>query len=89
MAKVLVTGISGTGKSSALAELARRGYRTVDTDDRGWRVCRQYLEPADELHRGEWLWIEERITGLLDADDGGPAFRYRVCGKSGEVLRPI
>jgi predicted ATPase len=30
--RVLVTGMSGTGKSSLLDELAARGYRTVDTD---------------------------------------------------------
>jgi len=74
MSSVLVTGISGTGKSSALAELARRGYRTVDTDDPGWREYREYSQSSDELHRGEWLWVEERIAGLLDADDGRSLF---------------
>lgn len=29
MTLVLVTGMSGTGKSAALVELARRGYRVV------------------------------------------------------------
>jgi dephospho-CoA kinase len=74
MSRILVTGISGTGKSSALAELGQRGYRVVDTDDPGWRVYREYPEPSDELHRGEWLWVEERITRLLDSDDGRPLF---------------
>jgi len=35
---VLVTGMSGTGKSSVLAEFARRGHRVVDTDGSGWIV---------------------------------------------------
>jgi shikimate kinase len=74
MSKVLVTGISGTGKSSALAELGRRGYRVVDTDDHGWREYRKYPEPIDELHRGEWFWVEERMTALLDVDDGRSLF---------------
>jgi len=64
-----VTGMSGTGKSSALAELGRRGYRVVDTDEPGWREYRRHLEPLDELHLGEWHWVEERITALLDSDD--------------------
>ena len=42
----------GTGKSSALAELGRRGYPVVDTDDPGWREYREYAEPSDEVHRG-------------------------------------
>ena len=66
--------MSGTGKSSALAELGRRGYRVVDTGDPGWREYREYVEFSDELHRGEWLWVEERITGLLDSDDGRSLF---------------
>ena len=74
MSRILVTGISGTGKSSALAELGRRGYRVVDTDDPGWREYREYVEPVDELHRGEWLWVEERMTTLLDSDDGRSLF---------------
>jgi hypothetical protein len=65
--------MSGTGKSSVLAELGRRGYRVVDTDEPGWREYRPYVEPS-ELHRGEWLWIEERIAGLLDSDDGRTLF---------------
>ena len=52
--------MSGTGKSSALAELARRGFRAVDTDEPGWTV-----EDADG---GHW-WDEERIAQLL-AEEG-------------------
>ena len=74
MSRVLVTGLSGTGKSSALAELGRRGYRVVDTDVPGWREYREHAEPPDELHRGEWLWVEDRMTGLLESDDGRSLF---------------
>jgi len=74
MSRVLVTGMSGTGKSSVLVLLGRLGYRVVDTDDPGWREYRPNAEPADELHRGEWLWVEERMARLLDADDGRSLF---------------
>ena len=66
--------MSGTGKSSALAELRRLGYRVVDTDEPGWREYREFAQPVDELHRGEFLWVEERITALLDSDDGRSLF---------------
>jgi dephospho-CoA kinase len=54
--RILVTGMSGTGKTSALAELSRRGFRTVDTDEPGWKD-------------GE-LWREDRMSELLAEDDG-------------------
>jgi shikimate kinase len=74
MSRILVTGMSGTGKSSALADLGRRGYRVVDTDDPGWREYREYDQSSDELHRGEWLWVEDRITRLLNSVDGRSLF---------------
>lgn len=52
--------MSGTGKSTALAELRKRGFEVVDTDERGWTEWRD----------GEagYLWREERIAALLDRD---------------------
>lgn len=52
MARVLVTGMSGTGKSTVLNELQRRGHRTVDTDYDGW-----------ELAQG--VWDEARMDAFL------------------------
>ena len=45
MKRILLTGMSGTGKSSALAELERRGFRVVDTDDPGWGDGVTWNEP--------------------------------------------
>ena len=52
MARVLVTGMSGAGKTTVLDELRRRGHMTVDTDDDGW-----------ELPDG--TWDEQRMQRLL------------------------
>ena len=64
--RVLVTGMSGTGKSTALVELEKRGYRVVDTDSREWS---EWVPGADE-----WLWREDRIADLLAAEDEQPLF---------------
>ena len=68
MPSVLITGMSGTGKSSALAELAHRGHRVVDTDDEGWIV--ELLTPDGP----EPAWVEDRMSALLDEHAGGVLF---------------
>ena len=59
-----MTGMSGTGKSTALVELGRRGFRVVDTDSPTW----------SEWAEDEWLWREDRIADLLAAEDERPLF---------------
>ena len=54
--------MSGTGKSTALIELERRGFEVVDTDDPPW------TEWSDE--DGGYVWREDLITELLARDDG-------------------
>lgn len=54
MALLFITGMSGTGKSTVLRALARRGFRAVDTDYDGWT-----------LDDGEPLWDEPRMDSLL------------------------
>lgn len=61
MAVILVTGMSGTGKSSALRRLARRGYRVVDTDHGGWI---EHL-PHPDGTGVEPQWREDRIDALI------------------------
>ena len=63
---MLVTGMSGTGKSSALVALGRRGHRVVDTDDPGWI---EWVASTEERGGGEWLWVEDRMTELLRRDE--------------------
>jgi hypothetical protein len=73
-AKVLVTGMPGTGKSSALGVLAARGHRVVDTDEPGWPEYRPYPNPPDEVHRGEWFWVHARMWELLATPDDRALF---------------
>ena len=62
MKRILVTGMSGTGKSSALERLGLLGFRTVDTDEGDW------TEWSDA--EGGYVWREERIAELLAGDKG-------------------
>lgn len=67
MARLLLTGMSGTGKSTVIEALARLGFDTVETDDSGWCL------PAAG-HDSEWLWDEQRMARLLDAPRGKHLF---------------
>jgi shikimate kinase len=54
--------MSGTGKSTVLRELQRRGFPVVDTDYSGWS------EWCDD--EGGYVWREDRIADLLSRDHG-------------------
>ncbi|GAA1604586.1 MULTISPECIES: AAA family ATPase [Kribbella] len=56
MTRILVTGMSGAGKTTVLDELARRGHHTVDTDYDGWT-------------RPDGTWDEPRMHRLLTDPD--------------------
>lgn len=70
MTRVLVTGMSGTGKSTVLVELARRGHRVVDTDYSGWSEDVPLLDGSGT----EQLWREDRMSALLAEDIAGCLF---------------
>src|SRR5215210_1065727 len=59
--KILVTGMSGTGKTTALAELAR-GFDVVETDEGEWSAWSE--------SEGGCVWREDRVRELLAREDG-------------------
>lgn len=76
MKRVLLTGLSGTGKSTVIKELAARGYKAVDTDDHGlseW-VAVALDEPTGLGPGRDWVWREDRIQDLLSTDDAEVLF---------------
>ena len=74
MKRILLTGMSGTGKSTVIDELAARGYKAVDAD------CDEYSEWVEfkgdsgsfgspvEVDK-DWVWREDRIKDLLSTED--------------------
>jgi hypothetical protein len=57
--RVLVTGMSGTGKSTLTRELRARGYLAYDADDD------HFSEPRAD---GRWGWRTEAVAELLAQD---------------------
>jgi shikimate kinase len=69
MPKVLVTGMSGTGKSAALQELGERGHRVVDTDTDQWSHWVTLPDGSPD-----WIWREDAIKALLASSRHGHLF---------------
>jgi dephospho-CoA kinase len=69
MPKVLVTGMSGAGKSAALAMLGARGHRVVDTDTDEWS---RWVTLRDGS--ADWIWRADAIGSLLARHEHGRLF---------------
>ena len=61
--RVLVTGMSGVGKSTLVRELRRRGFRAYDADDDS------FGEPRGD---GRWGWRVERVADVLERGEAAP-----------------
>jgi shikimate kinase len=59
--RVLLTGMSGVGKSALVLELRRRGHRAFDADEDG------FAEPRAD---GRWGWRAGRVAELLARERG-------------------
>ena len=66
MKRVLITGMSGTGKSSVVRALTELGYKAVDADHP------DYSGPIGP--GGAWAWKVDRIVRLLEEEDAEVLF---------------
>jgi shikimate kinase len=57
--------MSGTGKSTIIRELRRKGFTAIDMDDPGWSTW-----DSD----GRQIWLEEPLEKALDAAQSSPVF---------------
>ncbi len=74
-----MTGMSGTGKSTALDESSRRGFRVVDTDAGGWTVWDQA--------EGGYVWREDLIADLLSINEGPTLYVSGTVSNQGRFYR--
>lgn len=91
MKRILVTGMSGTGKSAVISELAARRYRAVDAD------CDEFSEwvemTGDSDSAGspvevdkDWVWREDRVQCLLSTEDTDVLFVSGCAANMGKFL---
>jgi dephospho-CoA kinase len=73
--RVLITGMSGAGKTALVHELRGRGSRALDADDDG------FSEPRAD---GRWGWRAEQVAELLEQRDG-PLF-FAGCSEEQATL---
>ena len=77
MRRILITGMSGVGKSSVIRALAARGLKAIDTD---WNPEWECVG----THGDEWVWREDRIRLLLDEEDADALFVSACVSNQGK-----
>ena len=81
MKRILVTGMSGTGKSTLIGRLASLGYRAVDVDDAGW---------TERAPDGGWVWQEDVVERFLTERDAEGAVTFiSGCAESQVRFYPL
>lgn len=84
--KVLITGMSGTGKTTIVRDLSSRGYTAVDLDGDAY-AAPDPDDPDNEVKPGQdWVWREDRVRALLSGHHDGPLF---VSGCASNMTRFI
>jgi dephospho-CoA kinase len=91
MMRILLTGLSGTGKSTVIAGLAARGYKAVDADCDAfsrWAAptsAADVVGPPVEAGR-DWVWREDRIQDLLSTVDTDVLFLAGCAENMGQFF---
>lgn len=77
MTVVYLTGLSGVGKTSALTELNRLGYQTIDTD------YGDYVTEVPQVTGTVRLLKEDKMAKLLESAGSSPIFISGCCDNQG------
>ena len=91
MKHVLITGMSGTGKSSVIQELVARGYQAYDLDNPEWSEWTD-TDPSDVLtpiQGKDWVWREDRVRALLSQQENKTLFIAGCAENMGQFYQLI
>lgn len=91
MKRILLTGVSGTGKSTVIGALAARGYKAVDAD------CDEFSEwvavdgasdaAGTPVEPGrDWVWRADRVQRLLATEGADLLFLSGCAANMGAFL---
>lgn len=89
--RLLLTGLSGTGKSALVSELQARGNRAVDLDGAEYS---QWVDVSDGTTAAgspvepdrDWVWREDAVRRLLAVEHGGALFVSGCAANMGGLL---
>ncbi|OCC03312.1 shikimate kinase [Labrys sp. WJW] len=90
MKRILITGVSGTGKTSVIRELMARGHQAYDLDTPEWSHWVP-AAPGDDLTpaQGEdWVWQLDKVEALLSRSTPGP-LSVSGCAENMAGLFPL
>lgn len=91
MKRILITGMSGTGKSAVIQELASRGYPAHDLDTPQWS---EWIDVASSdgltpVQGKDWVWRENRVRELLSRSEERTLFISGCAENMGRLFSLI
>ena len=87
MKRILLTGMSGTGKSSIIAKLTTRGYKAIDADSATYSEwVSADGNPTGAKEGQDWMWQVERIQNLLNTEDAEVLFLSGCAENMGQFF---
>ncbi|MBX7484050.1 AAA family ATPase [Qipengyuania qiaonensis] len=85
--KILITGMSGTGKSTAVKALRAAGTWAIDLDADGYSEWRPFEgNPTGSRDGFDWVWSEEKLRSLLSQPFEGPRYFAGCAPNIGDFL---
>jgi len=88
--RILITGMSGTGKTATIEEIGARGYTAYDLDSAEWSEWVE-VDSSDRLTPVEgkdWVWREDRVRSLLSQQQDERLF-VSGCAENMEKFFPL